>query len=49
MSVSAEYLPTATERRNPSDYTPELSRRARGVAVWAALRSLGRAGVADEA
>ena len=27
--------------RNPSDYTPELSRRARGVEVWAALRSLG--------
>jgi glutamate/tyrosine decarboxylase-like PLP-dependent enzyme len=26
---------------------PELSRRARGVPVWAALRSLGRAGVAD--
>ena len=29
------------------DYTPELSRRARGVEVWAALRSLGRAGLAD--
>ena len=26
---------------------PELSRRARGVPVWAALRSLGRSGVAD--
>jgi glutamate/tyrosine decarboxylase-like PLP-dependent enzyme len=26
---------------------PELSRRARGVPVWAALRSLGRDGVAD--
>ena len=33
--------------RNPSDYTPELSRRARGVEVWAALRSLGRSGLAD--
>ncbi len=33
--------------RNPSDYTPELSRRARGVDVWAALRSLGRSGLDD--
>jgi glutamate/tyrosine decarboxylase-like PLP-dependent enzyme len=29
----------------PSDWTPELSRRARGVPVYAALRSLGRAGL----
>ncbi len=47
MAITAEYLPTVTEHRNPSDYTPELSRRARGVDVWAALRSLGRSGVAD--
>ncbi len=47
MSVTASYLPTATEHRNPSDYTPEFSRRARGVDVWAALRWLGRQGVAD--
>src|SRR5438093_1832764 len=47
MAVTAEYLPTVTDRRNPSDYTPELSRRARGVNVWAALRSLGRSGVAE--
>jgi glutamate/tyrosine decarboxylase-like PLP-dependent enzyme len=46
MAVTAEYLPTATPERNPSDYTPELSRRARGVDVWAALRSLGRSGLA---
>lgn len=46
MAVSAVYLP-AGESRNPSDYTPEMSRRARGVEVWAALRSLGRAGLAD--
>jgi len=45
MAVTAEYLPTS-EHRNPSDYTPELSRRARGVEIWAALASLGRAGVA---
>jgi len=47
MAISAEYLPTVTAERNPSDYTPELSRHARGVEVWAALRSLGRSGVAE--
>lgn len=47
MAITAEYLPTVSNRRNPSDYTPELSRRARGVEVWAALRSLGRFGLAD--
>ncbi|HYL80225.1 MAG TPA: pyridoxal-dependent decarboxylase [Candidatus Acidoferrum sp.] len=46
MSISAAYLPQ-TDRREPSQYTPELSRRARGVEVWAALRSLGRTGLAD--
>lgn len=47
MSVTAEYLPTASAFRNPSDHTPELSRRARGVDVWAAMRSLGRSGIAE--
>ena len=47
MAVTAEYLPTEGGFRNPSDFTPELSRRARGVEVWAALRSLGRRVVAD--
>ena len=47
MSVTAEYLPTQSEHRNPSDYTPELSRRARGVEIWAALSALGREGVAE--
>ncbi|MGH9929617.1 MAG: pyridoxal phosphate-dependent decarboxylase family protein [Pyrinomonadaceae bacterium] len=46
MAISADYLPTS-EFRNPSDFTPELSRRARGVEVWAALRALGRQGVAE--
>ncbi len=32
---------------DPWDVTPELSRRARGVPAWAAMRSLGRAGIAD--
>jgi len=47
MAVTAAYLPTVSEQRNPSDYTPELSRRARGVEIWAALRSMGRTGLAN--
>ncbi len=46
MAITAEYLPTS-KFRNPSDFTPELSRRARGVEVWAALHSLGRQGIAE--
>jgi glutamate/tyrosine decarboxylase-like PLP-dependent enzyme len=47
MAITADYLPTDTEHRNPSDFTPELSRRARGADIWAAIRSLGRSGVED--
>jgi len=47
MSITADYLLTESEFRSPSDYTPELSRRARGVDVWAALKSLGKSGLAD--
>jgi len=47
MAITAVYLPTESEHRNPSDFTPELSRRARGVEVWAALRTLGKGGVED--
>jgi glutamate/tyrosine decarboxylase-like PLP-dependent enzyme len=47
MAVTAEYLPSESPHRNPSDFTPELSRRARGVEIWAALLSLGRSGVAE--
>ena len=47
MAVTAEYLPTDSVQRNPSDYTPELSRRARGIEVWAALKTLGRSGVEE--
>jgi glutamate/tyrosine decarboxylase-like PLP-dependent enzyme len=46
MAVTAHYLPTEGADRNPADFTPELSRRARGVEVWAALANLGRAGLA---
>lgn len=35
------------DAREPLEYTAEFSRRARGLAVWAALRSLGRTGVVD--
>jgi glutamate/tyrosine decarboxylase-like PLP-dependent enzyme len=46
MAVAASYLQRA-DGRSPSDWVPESSRRARGFTVWAALRSLGRTGVAD--
>jgi glutamate/tyrosine decarboxylase-like PLP-dependent enzyme len=46
MSVKASYLELG-ETREPSDYNPELSRRARGVELWAGLRSLGRSGMAE--
>lgn len=45
MSVSAPYLPLG--ELDPSTRTLENSRRPRGVPVWAALRALGRTGVAD--
>jgi len=45
MSIDAAYL-VQGERREPSHYNPELSRRARGVELWAGLRSLGRSGMA---
>ena len=48
MSLSAAYLVrSAEEPREPMDWVPESSRRARGFAVYAALRSLGRSGVED--
>ena len=46
MTVRAAYL-TMGEHREPWQYVPEASRRSRGVEVWAALRSLGRRGVAE--
>ena len=46
MGTGAAYLQESPVRE-PMHYTPELSRRARGVEVWAALKTLGRAGVAD--
>jgi glutamate/tyrosine decarboxylase-like PLP-dependent enzyme len=46
MTLTAAYLPV-TEHREPSHYTPELSRRARGVEVWTALRTLGKQGLRE--
>ncbi len=46
MGVHAAYL-IQDERPDPLATVPEFSRRARGFAVWAALRSLGRSGVAE--
>ena len=47
MSMHASYLVHASDKGDPLDKVPELSRRARGVPVWAALQSLGRSGVVD--
>jgi glutamate/tyrosine decarboxylase-like PLP-dependent enzyme len=46
LSASAAYLPEVG-KRDPYQYVPEISREARGVPVWAALKSLGKKGLAD--
>ena len=46
MGVRGAYLLRHATEPDPFDTVPEMSRRARGVPVWAALRSLGRSGVA---
>lgn len=46
MTTSAAYL-IESGRREGFYYTPEMSRRARGIEIWAALLSLGRDGLAD--
>lgn len=47
MEHRASYLIHADEARDQLDWTPEHSRRARGFATWAALRELGRDGIAE--
>jgi glutamate/tyrosine decarboxylase-like PLP-dependent enzyme len=48
MAMTASYLPpVADEEYDPGQFVPELSRRARGFAVWAQLRALGRRGVTE--
>jgi glutamate/tyrosine decarboxylase-like PLP-dependent enzyme len=47
MGISAPYLTAASDARDSYQYVPESSRRARGFSLYAALRSLGRSGVAE--
>jgi glutamate/tyrosine decarboxylase-like PLP-dependent enzyme len=47
LALGAAYYPDASAERDNCHFVPESSRRARGFPTWAALRSLGRSGVAD--
>jgi glutamate/tyrosine decarboxylase-like PLP-dependent enzyme len=47
MGIAAPYLTAAADARDSYQWVPESSRRARGFVLYAALRSLGRQGVAD--
>lgn len=47
MTLSTSYLPPGGPARDALDWNPEFSRRARGFTVYAALRELGRDGVAE--
>lgn len=47
LSIRASYLTHATDARDQVDWNPEWSRRARGFPAYAALRQLGRDGVAE--
>lgn len=48
MDITASYLNAAPDdARTPCHYVPELSRRARGFAVWAVIKSLGRSGIRE--
>lgn len=47
MSISTSYLKSTPGKRQPSEFTPELSRRARGIEVWTAIASLGQQGIAE--
>ncbi len=44
MGITAAYLEPGS-RREPMHHAPESSRRARGIELWAALKSLGRSGL----
>jgi glutamate/tyrosine decarboxylase-like PLP-dependent enzyme len=47
MSLAGPYLVADPDQRDGTNYVPESSRRARAVPIYAAIRSLGRAGVAE--
>ena len=46
-SARAAYLIVDDDKREQLDWNPEHSRRARGFAVYAAIRALGRTGIAE--
>ena len=46
MSIQADYLPDRTSR-DPFEFTPETSRRMRGLEIWAAIASFGRDGIEE--
>jgi glutamate/tyrosine decarboxylase-like PLP-dependent enzyme len=48
MGLAAAYLPPAPDQeRDPYEYVPEMSRRARAFPIYAAMRSLGISGIAE--
>jgi glutamate/tyrosine decarboxylase-like PLP-dependent enzyme len=48
MTMAASYLPASAQgERDPSHYVPELSKRARGFATWAVIKTLGRSGIVE--
>lgn len=47
MSLAAAYIVATSTERDPHEFVPEESRRARAIPVYAALRSLGRRGIAE--
>jgi glutamate/tyrosine decarboxylase-like PLP-dependent enzyme len=47
LTLRADYLPEGGETRNPIDWNPEMSRRARATAVYATIRALGRNGIVE--
>ncbi len=47
LTIAASYLTTSTDGiRDPAQYVPELSRRARGFATWSVIKAMGRKGIA---
>jgi glutamate/tyrosine decarboxylase-like PLP-dependent enzyme len=47
MATRVSYIPYASDARDQSDWNPEWSRRARGFPTYAAIRQLGRNGIAE--
>lgn len=47
LTMDGTYLVKNAKAREPSHFTPELSRRARGLEIWAAIKSLGRSGIEE--